>query len=62
MGFGHIVASGRHTLIVERGISFVGFDATGEPLRHGYAAGIFAPQPRYLIRRPAVGSSLQARP
>ena len=27
MGFGHVVAAHRHTLIVERGVSFVAFDA-----------------------------------
>jgi hypothetical protein len=50
MGFGHIVAARQHTLIVERGISFVAFDAFGRPLRSGYEDGIFAPQPRYLIK------------
>jgi hypothetical protein len=51
MGFGQIVAAHHHTLIVERGVSFAGFDAAGVPLRTAYAANIFAPQPRYLIRR-----------
>jgi hypothetical protein len=50
MGFGQIVARRRHALIVERGVSFVAFDAAGRPLRSGYAGGLFAPQPRYLIR------------
>ncbi len=50
MGFGHVIAARRHTLIVEQGISFVAFDATGHPLRTSYSAGIFAPQPRYLAR------------
>jgi hypothetical protein len=50
MGFGHVIAARRHTLIVERGVSFVAFDASGRPLRSGYRAGIFAPQPRYLIK------------
>jgi hypothetical protein len=50
MGFGHIVAARRHTLIVERGVSFVAFDGSGRPLRSGYRSGIFAPQPRYLIK------------
>jgi hypothetical protein len=50
MGFGHVVAARRHTLIVERGISFAAFDASGAPLRFGYIGGIFAPQPRYLIK------------
>jgi len=50
MGFGHVVAARRHTLIVERGVSFVAFDDSGRAIRTGYAANIFAPQPRYLIR------------
>ena len=50
MGFGHIIAARQHTLIVERGISFVAFDAAGLPLGSGYEDGIFAPQPRYLIK------------
>jgi hypothetical protein len=50
MGFGHVIASRQHTLIVERGVSFVAFDEHGTPLRTAYASNIFAPQPRYLIR------------
>ena len=52
MGFGHVIASRRHTLIVERGVSFVAFDASGAPLQTAYRANIFAPQERYLVRRP----------
>ena len=51
MGFGHIVANHRHTLIVERGVSFAAFDGEGRPIRTVYLANIFAPQPRYLVRR-----------
>jgi MFS family permease len=54
MGFGHIIAHGarrHHALIVERGVSFVALDATGQAVRSGYTAGIYASQPRYLIRR-----------
>jgi hypothetical protein len=50
MGFGQVVAAHHHTLIVERGISFAAFDADGQPLRVGYAANLFAPQARYLVR------------
>jgi hypothetical protein len=49
---GQVIAAHHHTLIVERGVSFVAFDAAGRPLRTAYASNIFAPQPRYLIRRP----------
>ena len=50
MGFGHVVGERRHTLIVERGVSFAAFDAAGHPLRTAYASNIFAPQARYLVR------------
>jgi hypothetical protein len=50
MGFGHIIAGRRHTLIVERGASFVAFDDSGRPLRSGYEGGLFAPQVRILIK------------
>jgi hypothetical protein len=49
MGFGHVIAARRHTLIIERGVSFVAFDSAGRPLATAYAANIFAPQPRYLL-------------
>jgi hypothetical protein len=51
MGFGHVIANRRHTLIVERGVSFVTFDRDGAPQRRLYAAGIFADEPRYLCYR-----------
>ena len=51
MGFGHVVAGRRHSLIVERGVSFVAFDRSGAAQRSGYAAGIFAAEPRYLCYR-----------
>jgi hypothetical protein len=51
MGFGHVIAGHRHTLIVERGLSFVAFDATGQPLRVAYEGGLFAPQPRFVVQR-----------
>jgi hypothetical protein len=52
MGFGHVIAGRRHTLIIERGISFVAFDATGRPLRTVYASNIFAPLVRYQVGEP----------
>jgi len=51
MGFGHVIAARRHTLIIERGVSFVTFDRSGRSIRSGYVSGIFAPQPRYLCYR-----------
>jgi len=53
MGFGQVVAAHQHTLIVERGVSFAAFEATGRPLTTAYASNIFAPQARYLVRMPA---------
>jgi len=50
MGFGHVVAGRHHALIVERGVSFAALDRTGRAIRTVYAANIFSPQPRYLIR------------
>lgn len=49
MGFGHVVAAHRHTLIVERGVSFTAFDEHGRAVRTAYASNIYAPQARYLI-------------
>ena len=49
MGFGHVIAARRHTMIVERGVSLVAFAESGDPLRTAYAANIFTAQPRYLI-------------
>jgi hypothetical protein len=49
MGFGHVVAGHRHTLIVERGVSLATFDERGDPVQTAYAFNLFAPQPRYLI-------------
>jgi hypothetical protein len=51
MGFGHVIVRRHHTLIVERGVSFVAFDETGRPTRTAYAANIFAPQVRFVIRK-----------
>jgi hypothetical protein len=51
MGFGHVIAGGHRALIVERGVSFVAFDAAGRILQSAYAANLFAPQQRYSISR-----------
>jgi hypothetical protein len=51
MGFGHVIADRRHTLIVERGVSFAAFGSSGEALRTAYASNIFGPQPRYIVKR-----------
>jgi Protein of unknown function (DUF2723) len=51
MGFGHVIVNRRHTLIIERGVSFVAFDADGAPIHVAYRSNIFAPQPRFLCYR-----------
>jgi hypothetical protein len=51
MGFGQVVAARRHTLIIERGVSFAAFDGEGRPTTIAYAANIFAPQARYVVAR-----------
>jgi hypothetical protein len=50
MGFGHVIAARQHTLIVERGVSFVTFDAKGLPLARHYWGNIFEAQERYFVR------------
>jgi len=50
MGFGHVIAGRRHTLIIERGVSFVAFDERGEPRRTAYAANIVEPQRRFSVQ------------
>lgn len=51
MGFGHVIASRHHTLIVERGVSFVAFDDRGTPITTAYYSNIFAELPRFVITR-----------
>ena len=33
MGLGHVVGNRHHALVVERGVSFVALDGTGNPIR-----------------------------
>jgi hypothetical protein len=54
MGFGHVIAGRQHTLIVERGVSFVTFDAGGRALQTAYLASIFAPDLRFIVNRRAM--------
>ena len=64
MGFGQVVAARHHSLIVERGVSFAAFDDRGRAVRMGYAAGLFAPEARYVIAAPspADGESSSSQP
>lgn len=52
MGFGHVIAGRQHALIVERGVSVVAVDGGGRPLLTAYAAGLYAPQPRFRLSMP----------
>jgi hypothetical protein len=49
MGYGHVVAGRHHSLIIERGVSYVTIDPRGEPLETAYAANIFGPEARYAV-------------
>jgi hypothetical protein len=49
MGFGHVIANRHHSLIVERGLSFVAMDDDGRPLKTEYQAGLFEPQPIFRV-------------
>ncbi|HEY2152716.1 MAG TPA: hypothetical protein VGH34_18045, partial [Vicinamibacterales bacterium] len=49
MGFGHVIVNHQHTLIVERGLSLVTFEADGQATRTAYESNIFARQARYLV-------------
>jgi hypothetical protein len=53
MGFGAVILNRRHALTIDRGVSVVAFGRDGRVLRHGYLSALFAPQPRYIVRRVA---------
>ena len=50
-GFGHVIIDRRHALTLERGISFVWFDANGSPSPAAYESGIFGTIPRFEMNR-----------
>jgi hypothetical protein len=47
-GFGHVLNGRHHSLIIERGVSLVWWGRDGTA-RTAYAAGLYAPQPRFRI-------------
>lgn len=49
-GFGQVIRGHDQVLIVERGVSLVWFSASGDP-HVVYAAGLYAPKPRFRISR-----------
>jgi hypothetical protein len=50
MGFGAVIVNRRHQQTIDRGVSFVALADDGRVLQREYAAALFAPQPRYLVR------------
>jgi hypothetical protein len=48
-GFGHVLRGRDRVLFVERGVSLVWFRPDGSPVT-AYAAGLYAPRPRFRIR------------
>lgn len=49
-GFGHVILDHRHAMTLERGVSLLALTPEGRVGLRTYAAGLFAPQPRYLLR------------
>jgi hypothetical protein len=49
-GFGHVVIDRRHALTIERGVSYLELDGSGQTVRTLYAGNIFASQGRWLVR------------
>jgi hypothetical protein len=54
MGFGHVLVGRQHVLTLDRGASFVALTPGGSPRLTAWAGGLFAPQPRWVIRHAAV--------
>ena len=50
MGFGHVIVNRHHELTLDRGVSFVALDASGHASLRAWAAGLLAPQPRFVVR------------
>jgi len=48
-GFGHVIRGREHVQILERGVNLVWFDRSARPSEPVYAAGLYAPGPRYRI-------------
>jgi hypothetical protein len=49
-GFGCVVANRRRVLTIDRGVSFVALDSGGRALQRAWLGGLFAPQPRYIVK------------
>jgi hypothetical protein len=49
-GFGHVIVNRHHELTIDRGVSFVALDGSGRAALRAWASGLFAPQPRFIVR------------
>jgi hypothetical protein len=49
-GFGHVIVNRHHRLALDRGVSFVALDEDGRATLRAWASGLFAPQPRFIVR------------
>jgi hypothetical protein len=49
-GYGSVIANRRHALTLDRGVSFVALAPDGGASRREWLGGLFAPQPRYLVK------------
>jgi hypothetical protein len=49
-GFGHAIVDRHHELTLDRGVSFVALDEAGRASLRTWASGLFAPQPRFIVR------------
>jgi hypothetical protein len=52
-GFGHVIVNRRHQLTLDRGVSLVALDDEGRATLRAWAGGLFAPQPRFIVRTAA---------
>jgi len=50
MGFGHVIVDRHHRMTLDRGVSLVALDDGGRATLRAWAAGLFAPQPRFIVR------------
>jgi hypothetical protein len=49
-GFGHVIVDRHHELTLDRGVSLVALDDAGHASARAWASGLFAPQPRFIVR------------
>ncbi len=52
-GFGHVIVNRRHEMTLDRGVSLVALDGQGRATLRAWSGGLFAPQPRFVVRAAA---------